>query len=103
MLFRSGINVFPNGVAKVLEDLFPEVTGEFQIVVSNPPPHTSLDIKVEHGKDVEKGKMPALKQQIRENIKQALNFSANVELVLPDSIERTKMGKAIRVIRTYKR
>ena len=100
MLHVKGINVFPNGVAKVLEDMFPEVTGEFQIVVSHPPPHTSLDIKVEHGRDIEKAKMASLKQQIKENIKQALNFAANIELVAPDSIERTKMGKAIRVVRT---
>ena len=83
--------------------MFPEVTGEFQIVVSHPPPHTSLDINVEHGRNVENAKMAALKRQIKENIKQALNFAANIELVPPDSIERTKMGKAIRVVRTYDR
>ncbi len=103
MLHVKGINVFPNGVAKVLEELVPEVTGEFQIVVSQPPPHTSLDIRVEHGVDVERTKMPALKERIRDMVKQALNFAANIELVAPDSIERTKMGKAIRVVRTYER
>lgn len=101
MLHVKGINVFPNGVAKVLEDLFPDVTGEFQIIVSHPPPHTYLDIKVEHGKAVKKREMPALKRKIKEEIKESLNFTANIELVPPDSIERTKMGKAIRVVRTY--
>jgi len=101
MLHVKGINVFPNGVAKVLEELFPDVTGEFRIVVSHPPPHTYLDIKVEHGEAVPKTEMAALKQRVRQEIKDTLNFAANIELVPPDSIERTKMGKAIRVVRTY--
>ncbi|MFP4036681.1 MAG: phenylacetate--CoA ligase family protein [Desulfobacteraceae bacterium] len=101
MLHVKGINVFPNGVAKVLEELFPDVTGEFQIVVSQPPPHTYLDIKVEHGEAVLKTGMAALKERVRQEIKDSLNFAANIELVPPDSIERTKMGKAIRVVRMY--
>ena len=50
MLHVKGINVFPSGVAEVLENMVPDVTGEFQIVVTHPSPYTHLDINVEHGK-----------------------------------------------------
>ncbi|MBT7259890.1 MAG: hypothetical protein HN888_02085, partial [Desulfobacula sp.] len=42
-----------------------------------------------------------LKSKIEQKIKETLNFKGIVDLVKPDSIERTKMGKARRVIRDY--
>lgn len=101
MLHVKGINVFPNGIAMVLEDMVPEVTGEFQIILDHPSPYTSLDIKVEHGPHVTPDKMADLKFKIEQKIKETLNFKGIVDLVMPDSIERTKMGKARRVIRNY--
>ncbi len=101
MLHVKGINVFPNGIAMVLENLVPEVTGEFQIILDHPSPYTSLDIKVEHGAAVTPDRMMELKTRIENKIKETLNFRGAVELVKPDSIQRTKMGKARRVIRNY--
>jgi len=101
MLHVKGINVFPNGIARVLADMFPDVTGEFQIILDHPSPYTSLNIKVEHGPHITQDQMPGLKAVIESKIKETLNFRGNVELVIPDSIERTKMGKARRVIRNY--
>ncbi len=101
MLHVKGINVFPNGVAMVLEDLVPEVTGEFQIILEHPSPYTHLNIKVEHGPQIPPDKMKNLKSKVETKIKETLNFRGIVDLVKPDSIERTKMGKARRVIRNY--
>ena len=101
MLHVKGINVFPNGIAMVLENIVPDVTGEFQIVLDHPSPYTSIDIKVEHGTQITPDKMSDLKSKIEKKIKETLNFRGIVELVKPDSIERTKMGKARRVIRNY--
>jgi len=101
MLHVKGINVFPNGVALVLQHLVPQVTGEFQIQLNHPSPYTSLDIKVEHGVNITPDKMMELKSIIETKIKETLNFTARVQLVKPDSIQRTKMGKARRVIRNY--
>jgi phenylacetate-coenzyme A ligase PaaK-like adenylate-forming protein len=81
--------------------MFPDVTGEFQIILDHPSPYTSLDIKAEHGPHITPDQMPGLKAAIEKKIKETLNFRGNVELVIPDSIERTKMGKARRVIRNY--
>ncbi|MDA1349140.1 MAG: phenylacetate--CoA ligase family protein, partial [Chloroflexi bacterium] len=53
MLHVRGINVFPSGIAEVLNTLTPDVNGEFQVVLSGPGPYDSLDILVEseHGAD----------------------------------------------------
>lgn len=101
MLHVKGINVFPNGIAMVLEDMIPEVTGEFQIILDHPSPYTSLDIKVEHGTHITPDKMIDLKSMIENKINAILNFKGVVELVKPESIERTTMGKARRVIRNF--
>ena len=101
MLHVKGINVFPNGIAMVLEDMIPEVTGEFQIILDHPSPYTGLDIKVEHGAHITPDKMIDLKSMIENKINETLNFKGVVELVKPESIERTKMGKARRVIRNF--
>ncbi|MDC3237284.1 phenylacetate--CoA ligase family protein [bacterium] len=101
MLHVKGINVFPNGIAMVLEDMIPEVTGEFQIILDHPSPYTGLDIKVEYGAHITPDKMSNLKSMIESKIKETLNFKGVVKLVKPESIERTKMGKARRVIRNF--
>jgi phenylacetate-CoA ligase len=101
MLHVKGINVFPNGIARVLENMVPDVTGEFQINLDHPSPYTNLSIKVEHGPHITPDKIRDLKLKIEEKIKETLNFKGVVDLVKPDSIERTKMGKARRVIRNY--
>ncbi|MDA3918028.1 MAG: phenylacetate--CoA ligase family protein [Deltaproteobacteria bacterium] len=101
MLHVKGINVFPNGIAMVLEDMIPEVTGEFQIILNHPSPYTSLDVKVEYGTHITPEKMIDLKSKIENKIKETLNFKGVVKLVKPESIERTKMGKARRVFRNF--
>jgi len=101
MLHVKGINVFPNGVAQVLESLVPEVTGEFQILLTHPSPYTHLDITVERGEKIEPEEMEGLKRKVTTRFKEHLNFAAVVTLVPPNSIGRTQMGKAIRVLRNY--
>lgn len=101
MLHVKGINVFPSGVAEVLENMVPDITGEFQIVVTHPSPYTHLDINVEHGKAVTPAEMEGLRQRIEKNIRETLNFRAVVKLLPPGSVERTAVGKVRRVLRQY--
>jgi phenylacetate-CoA ligase len=101
LLHVKGINVFPNGVARVLESLVPDVTGEFQILLSHPSPYTHLDIVVEQGEKVRLEDLEGLKKRVAKRIKEELNCKAIVNLVQPNTIQRTEMGKAVRVVRTY--
>jgi phenylacetate-CoA ligase len=101
MLHVKGINVFPSGIADILNTFVPDVTGELQIVLTHPGPYDHLDIKVEHGEEVRLEEMEELRKKIEQKIKETLTYSANVELVPPNSITRTEMGKAIRVVRNF--
>lgn len=101
MLHVKGINVFPGGIAKVLDSLIPEVTGEFQVVLDHPSPYTELRITVEHGPMIKAPEIKGLERKIATEIKNELNFKAVLTLAPPESIERTQMGKARRVIRRY--
>ncbi|RLB37968.1 MAG: hypothetical protein DRH12_13565 [Deltaproteobacteria bacterium] len=60
-----------------------------------------MDITVEQGKNIRPEDFEGLKTRITARLKEELNFKASVTLVPPGSIERTEMGKAIRVVRTY--
>ena len=100
MLQVKAINVFPSGIAEVLNTMVPEVTGEFQVVLNHPGPYDALDILVES----EKGKGPelaALRRQVESEIKRALTFTAKVDLVQPGSIPATQVGKVVRVVRKF--
>ncbi len=99
MLVVRGVNVFPSGIAAVLNALVPDVTGEFQIALDRPPPYDRLDITVEHGEASEP--TARLADAIARALKAELGFTARVTLVPPGSIPRTEMGKAVRVKRHY--
>lgn len=101
MLHVKGINVFPSGIAEVLNALVPGVTGEFQVVLTHPAPYDHLDIRVEHGEGIRPGEMEALRRKIEGKLQETLTFGARVVLVPPQSISRTEMGKAVRVVREF--
>ena len=101
MLNVKGVNVFPNGISQVIEEMVPDLNGEFQIVLDHPSPYTSLNITVEHGAGVDPEQKEAIARKLEGKIRAVLNFSAMVNLVAPQSIQRTEMGKAVRVLRRY--
>ena len=100
MLHVRGINVFPSAIAEILSGMVPDVSGEFQVVLSHPGPYDALDIVVESerstGSDAE-----ALRRRIEGEIKQTLTFGANVQLVPRGTIPQTEVGKVARVVRRF--
>jgi phenylacetate-CoA ligase len=100
MLHVKGINVFPSGIAEVLNTLKPDVTGEFQVVLSHPGPYGELDITVESGRDTGPD-AEALARRIEGKIRQVLTFSSRVRLVPPGTIPLTEFGKVLRVAKKY--
>ena len=100
MLQVKGINVFPSGIAEVLNSMVPEVTGEFQVVLSHPGPYDALDILVETDRGTG-SETAALRRHIESEIKRTLTFSATVELVPPGAIPATEVGKVLRVAKKF--
>ena len=101
MLNVKGVNVFPNGISQVIQEMVPDLNGEFQIVLDHPSPYTGLNIAVEYGADMAPEQKDAIARKLEGKIKAVLNFSARVYPVAPQSIQRTEMGKAVRVLRRY--
>ncbi len=100
MLHVRGINVFPTGVGNMLALLSDQLSGEFQIIVDHPPPHQYLRVRVELAQTLEPDQVGELPQQIKQALREQLNFRAEPELVLYGTLPRTEQ-KARRVIKTY--
>ena len=59
-------------------------------------------MKVEHGQEVNENDMNGLKLEIEEKMSNLLRFRPSVQLVRPDSLDRTS-GKVKLFEKTYKR
>jgi phenylacetate-CoA ligase len=101
MVIVKGVNVFPLAVQAVLLRLAPRVTGEFRIVIDRPPPiDYPVPIAVEVADDLPVARHAELVQDIVARLRQALDFTAAVELVASGTIATE--GKTRRVIRSYR-
>ncbi|MBE7638678.1 phenylacetate--CoA ligase family protein [Sneathiella sp. P13V-1] len=97
MIVVRGLNMFPTMVAAVINE-FEELSGEYRIVLDNPPPYDVLPIETELNE--ESGAQDILRQRIADAIKSKLGASAEVKLLPPNALPRTE-GKTKRVVRTY--
>ena len=89
-----------SGIAEVLNAMAPDVTGEFQVVLSHPGPYDALDIIVESERSIGP-EAEALKRRIQAEIKRTLGFSVMVQLAPPATIPQNEVGKVARVVRKF--
>jgi len=92
MLIVKGINVFPSAIRNIINSFVPRVTGAFKIILENPPPRVvpPLKMKVEFGQGIEENELKGLAFEIEEKMSSLLRFRPSIELVSPESLERTK-------------
>lgn len=95
MIVVRGINVFPSAVSVVLNE-FPELSGEFRIVLAGRGPYQQLPIEAELADG--HAQSPELGERIAAAVKDRVSASAVVTLREPLSLPRTD-GKAKRVVR----
>lgn len=101
MFIVKGINVYPLGVQDVIASLRPQVTGEFQIVLPEPPPITYNPLlRVEYGEGIAPDDLEALRGRLARRIREIFMFTPEVELLPPGSLPRTER-KAKRLFRLY--
>lgn len=98
MVHVRGVNVFPNAIAQALAE-FPELSGEFQIVLDAPPPYNELPLRVEIF-PISENVQTALRAKIFELLQQRLNFRAALEFVPHGTLPRTQ-DKTSRVVKQY--
>lgn len=100
MLHVRGVNVFPSGIAELLNSMAPDVSGEFQVVLSHPGPYETLDIIVESD-ETTGAAAGVLRDRVRAEIRQTLSFTANVQIVPRGTVRETGVGKVPRVVKKF--
>ncbi|MCU0853865.1 MAG: AMP-binding protein [Rhodobacteraceae bacterium] len=98
MVVVRGLNLFPTMVAAAL-GAFPELSGDYRIVLDTPPPHDRLPLRVERRAGASDD--PALSSRIAAALKRDLGATVTVEVLPPGSFPVTE-GKTARVIRSYR-
>lgn len=91
MLKVKGIIVYPAAIDGVVAGFTPRVTGEFRIVLEEPPPRVvpPLKLKIEYGEDVAETDLPGLAREIEEKMKGRLNVTPHIQWLPPGVLERS--------------
>ncbi|MCA0243538.1 MAG: phenylacetate--CoA ligase [Proteobacteria bacterium] len=97
MLIIRGVNLFPTQVEEIVlqQGL---LSGQYQLVVSRDGLLDQVQVRCElqpEHRDADRG---AIARELQHRIKTLIGVSTTVEVGLPESIERTLVGKARRVI-----
>ncbi len=98
LLNVKGIKVYPAAVRNIINSFAPRTTGEMRIVLDAPPPAVKppLRIKVEYGAGLTESEIESLRTELISRLKNRLRFTAVLEMVAPDSLERSTLkGKLI--------
>ncbi|WP_374191678.1 AMP-binding protein, partial [Delftia sp. ASV31] len=96
MLIIRGVNLFPTQIEEiVLQNA--QLSGQYQLVVTRDGNLDRLAVRCEMQPGTQ-GDTDALALWVQQRIKTLVGVSAEVEVLRPDSIERTLVGKARRVI-----
>jgi phenylacetate-CoA ligase len=96
MLKVKGVMVYPNMIADIIESFTPRVTGQFRIVLDEPPPRVvpPLKIKVERGENTPVEKLDELKAEIENSMSSKIKIRPKIIWLEPKELDRyTYKGK----------
>jgi phenylacetate-CoA ligase len=97
MLIIRGVNLFPTQIEElVLAE--PALSGQYQIVVSREGALDAVEVRCELSTSAGGADVPAIAKSLQHRIKTMVGVSTRISIGAPDSIERTLVGKARRVI-----
>jgi phenylacetate-CoA ligase len=97
MLIIRGVNVFPTQIEELVLKM-PELSGQYQLVVTRSGHLDELQVLVELLPQHAEASREAVAGQLQHRIKTLIGVSTTVSVGAPNSIERTLVGKARRVI-----
>ena len=101
MLIIRGVNVFPTQIEEVLLRN-PNLCAQYQIVVTREHNLDEVDVYVElqpeRASDIGEGQRNDISRDVTHHIKSLIGVSTRIHVVDPDTVERTVVGKAKRVI-----
>ena len=91
MLKVKGVMVYPAAIDGVITSFTPRVTGEFRIILDEPPPRVvpPLKLKVEYGEGVKAADLGNLAKEIEETIHTKLKIRPQIQWLPPKTLERS--------------
>lgn len=97
MLIIRGVNLFPTQVEELVLQ-HGQLAGQYQLVVTRESLLDELTVRCELMPEHRGADRDAIAAALAQRVKAMTGVSARIEVGLPDSIERTLVGKARRVI-----
>lgn len=97
MLIIRGVNVFPTQIEELVLQTM-GLSGQYQIVVTREGNLDEVQVLAEVLPTHVSADRASMAQQLQNRIKNLIGVSTRVDVGMPDSIERTLVGKARRVI-----
>jgi phenylacetate-CoA ligase len=97
MLIIRGVNMFPTQIEELVLQT-EGLSGQYQIVVTREGTLDEVEVKTELLASYASADRAAIGRQLQYRIKTLIGVSTRVDVGAPDSIERTLVGKARRVI-----
>jgi len=104
MLIIRGVNVFPTQIEEIVLQS-PKLSGQYQLVVGRDGPLDTLKVRTElniASAQASPTEITELQHWLQHRIKTLVGVSTTIDILPPDSIERTLTGKARRVLDTRK-
>jgi phenylacetate-CoA ligase len=97
MLIIRGVNMFPTQLEEIVLAQG-QLAGQYQIVVTRDGPLDQIELRCERLPGVTDMNVPEVAHWLQHRIKTMVGINARVVIGEPDSIERTLVGKARRVV-----
>jgi phenylacetate-CoA ligase len=97
MLIIRGVNVFPTQIEEIVLQQG-RLAGQYQLVITRPQHLDELEVRCELLPEAAADDAEAIARALQQRIKTLVGVSAEVDVGPPDSIERTLVGKAKRVV-----
>ncbi|MEY4754661.1 MAG: hypothetical protein RJA44_2336 [Pseudomonadota bacterium] len=97
MLIIRGVNVFPTQIEEIVLQ-HAQLAGQYQLIVSRSGALDELEVRCELKPGVPAEARGAIEQWLQQRIKTLVGVTAQVQVGDADTIERTLVGKARRVI-----
>ncbi|GAP34739.1 phenylacetate--CoA ligase PaaK [Piscinibacter sakaiensis] len=97
MLIIRGVNLFPTQIEELVLQQ-PGLAGQYQIVVTRDAALDQIEVRCEQLPGADPAAAPEQSRRLQARIKDLTGVSASVTVGPPDSIERTLVGKARRVV-----
>ena len=97
MLIIRGVNLFPTQIEELVLAQG-QLSGQYQLVVTREALLDEVEVRCEVAPAHAQGDREAIARELQQRIKTLIGVSTRVHVGLPDSVERTLVGKARRVV-----